>query len=194
MTEKSIRHIMPISDLKLLSGLVGQQLQYVGGENLDVHSLAESIIVATESSETKFFFGLTDGNFEGFEDEYPLLGAVKASELQIAAIERIGNFNVTFAGSVITGVSLVRDLIACRHLGSKTWSLETDMGLVIHLGQSAISFVSLTDYDIIGKLAFHSSFDASELPIAKTLQESDLVNTYEVSRVLISLPKEVKGD
>lgn len=194
MTEKPIRHTLSISELELLSDLVGQQLQFVGGENLDVHALAESIVVATESNETKILIGLVDDKFEGFEDEYPVLGVVKASTAQKDAIERLGNFNVTFAGSVISDVSLVRDVINCRHLGSTIWSLETDMGLVIHLGQAAISFVNLTDYDIVGKLAFHPRFDPSELPSAKTLQENDLVNTYEVSRGLVSLPNDVKGD
>lgn len=194
MTEKIIEHTLSIAEIHMLSGLVGQHLKFVGGENLDAYSLAESIVVASESDAAKIFFGLTDAKFEGFDDEYPLLGVVKPSKSDQDMIEKLGNFNVALTGLEITGVSILRDVITSKHLGSTSWTLQVDMGVIVHLGQAAISFVNLTDYDIVCKLTFHADFDPSELPSSKTLQESDLVDNYEVSRLLISVPKEAQGD
>jgi hypothetical protein len=191
MTTKIIKHLLETVQLNLLKDLVGQELRFVGAENLDAYSLAESVVIATDSSNVKFSCGFTKGDFEGFDDEYPLFSAAKASKLQLEKIEKIGNFNVTFSKARITEISLLREVATCEVLGSPSWVLESDMGLVIHFGQGAISFVNITDYDIVCRLDFHSNFDASALQRTKSLQESDLVNTYEVSRVLVPLSEEV---
>ena len=190
MTTKIIKHRLETTQLTLLKDLVGKELRFVGAENLDAYSLAESVVIATYSSNVKFSCGFTNGDFEGFDDEYPLFRAAEASKLQLEKIEEIGNFNVTFSGARITGISLLREVTTCEVLGSPSWVLESDMGLVIHFGQGAISFLNLTDYDIVCRLDFHSIFDASSLPRTKSLQKNDLVNTYEVSRELVPLYEE----
>jgi hypothetical protein len=191
MTHNTFRHTLATSEQNQLRNLIGEELRFVGGENLDAYSLAESIVVSTNSGGTKVSCGLTDGDFEGFEEEYPILRVRKASAVELKKIEMLGTVNLTFAGSRITGVSLVREVLTCTLLGEKSWMLETDIGLVIHFEHAALSFVNLTDYDIVCKLASHSNFDPSELPKTKTLQENDLVNSYEVSRTFVPLGKGV---
>ncbi|CAB4953345.1 unannotated protein [freshwater metagenome] len=190
MTENVYRHTLATSEINQLRNLIGEELRFVGGENLDAYSLAESIVVSTDSGGTKISCGLTDGDFEGFEDEYPIFMARKASAVEIKKIEDLGNVNLSLSGSRISGVTLVREIITCKLLGETSWMLESDIGLVIHFKHAAVSFVNLTDYDIVCRLSVHSNFEPSDLPSTKTLQENDLVNSYEVSRALLPLTKE----
>ncbi len=187
MTTNIIKHRLESAQLTLLKDLVGKELRFVGAENLDAYSLAESMVIAAYSSNVKFSCGFTNGDFEGFDDDYPLFRVTEASKFQLEKIEEIGNFNVTFSGEPITGISLLREVTTCEVLGSPSWVLESDIGLVIHFGQGAISFINLTDYDIVCRLDYHSNFEVSSLPRTKSLQKSDLVNTYEVSRELVPL-------
>lgn len=184
---KTSYHVLQSGDALKLNGLVGQDLLFVGGSNLDANSLAESLVFCTAGRSVKVAFTLAIDNFEGFEEDYPSLSISEVRNSELGAIQNKGTLNLTFQGSTINEIQIVREVTTFEHMGVLSWKLVADVGVVLRLGSRAISFLNLTDFDVVGALSFHSNFDVSQLDTSDTLNESNLIDHYSVVRQLVDL-------
>lgn len=170
-----------------LRALCGQIFISAGGENLDDYALAESIVIKTREFSVLVGCELVVSDFEGFNDDYPILYADKVQESETVGVQLHRVASSALTGNVIDDVIVLRETISLTRNGQRVWDKTSDIGVVLKFGQAGLAFVNLTDFDIVCKLTFHPKFRDQDLHSTRMLSDEEPENVYSYHRQLLSL-------
>lgn len=184
--------IISAAERSLLSSLIGQNFVSVSGGAANDHQLGDSIIVSAGSQILSCQFSFTSKALsENDVEDFPMLSISKLDDFESVSDSRPARFEGNnFGGSIIKDVVLVRCKLQLNIRDAPLAHLEYDRGIVIQFENGAVTFINLSDFDVIALLDSTNKFDLSMVSPPQTCREDTYWETWTSTDSFISLGAE----
>ena len=177
----------------LLRSLIGASFLSLGGDAVNEHQLGDSLVVNVGSQVVNCHFSFTPKAVsENDVEDFPKLSISKLDDFPSVN----GSMPVTFAGNSFAG-EIVKDVILVRSKLQLTVKdaplahLEYDRGVALQFEKGAVTFINLTDFDVIALVDFIQDFDPSMISPPQTCREDTYWESWSSTDSFISLGTEL---
>lgn len=180
------------TSLHNLAALIGERWRLVTGDPLAEkpgHLFSwDNVVVASTAKVIRIHTELLVLDFEGYEEEYPIL-SVAADVGGLDAAQRDGRAFFQHQGEEIVQIHVIREVITQMMHGEQTWIFTTDYGVVFELARGAISVAKAGHHSEALDVAIADALDAVDIPDRSVEWDWDneLGEEYRVAREFIPI-------
>lgn len=178
--------LLDLESLRLLQHLIGGTWQCMGGRHMSDGTSDVSIFAVTDKGAITVSGFVEELSFEGDEDTYVGL-RVQEGALGRQSATTSGHLYFQSSGQKVLDILIVRETVTQELKGSRTWTLVTDIGVVLVLGRGVLAISPVSHHTEL--LQARRADSLSDLDIDEPLSawENDLETSYRREVALLPI-------